>query len=245
MNQFQKSTKKIDKLRSSFFLVGLIIACSFTFLAFEWTSTYTIITPKPPTIDIGDDGVLPPITYRNEVKPPEVKIKPPSFNPDEIIIVKEDPIKPEEKPEFVEVNPESFNPDDWTPVEKKIGPPPPPVFIAGVMPHYEDCKTLSEEERRMCTDTKMKSYLSSITHVPEIIKMRGKAEYVAYVYFEVSAKGKVGNVKILNDKKHKIPRELEREAYNAVKSLPQFIPGNNYGKRVAVRYQIPIKFTIK
>ena len=39
MNQFQKTSKKLEQLRSSFFLLGLIIAGGFTFLAFEWTTT--------------------------------------------------------------------------------------------------------------------------------------------------------------------------------------------------------------
>ena len=77
-----------------------------------------------------------------------------------------------------------------------------------------------------------------------MIKIKGKASYVAFVYFEINKKGQVSNVKILNDEKHKIPRELEREAYNAVSTLPKMIPAKNHGKKVKVLYKVPIKFTI-
>lgn len=241
MNLFQKNNKKLNSLRGSFFLLGLIVACSFTFLAFEWTSSYAIITPKSPTVEIDDFGILPPITYRNEVKPPEVKIKPPSFNNEEFIITEVDPVEPVDKTDpFIE----AFNPDEYTPDERIIEPPLPATYRAGVMPHFKDCKTLNEQEREICTNNEMKKHFADKTHIPTNIKIRGKATYRAFVYFEINTKGKVINVKILNDDEHKIPKELEREAYNAVKSLPLFIPGNNHGKKVTVRYKQTIKFTV-
>jgi hypothetical protein len=57
--------------------------------------------------------------------------------------------------------------------------------------------------------------------------MKGKAVYKAFVYFEVNKKGKVVNVKVMDDKKNKLPRELQRQAYDAVQTLPEFNPGKN------------------
>ena len=79
MNQFQQTNKKLNNLRSTFFLLGLIIACSFTFLAFEWT---TIDSSFPEPIP-GDIVVIPvdypPITYPTPPKAPEVIIEQPKF----------------------------------------------------------------------------------------------------------------------------------------------------------------------
>jgi len=246
MNLFQKNSKKLNNLRSTFFLVGLIVACSFTFLAFEWRSSYTIIPPDIVTTCGAEEITeLPPITYRKEISPPTVKIDQPKPNLDEILIIEIDPIDAIDKTDPIEPTTTIFNPDEWKIVDETPTSPPLPVGYVGAMPHFEACKTLPEEERIKCTQEKMYAHFAEKTHIPTGIKMRGKGTYMAYVYFEVNTKGEVSKVKILNDKKHKIPRELERQAYNAVKSLPQFIAGNNHGKKAVVRYQVPIKFTVK
>ena len=37
MNHFKKSNKKLEKLRTVFFQLGIVIACGLSLLAFEWT----------------------------------------------------------------------------------------------------------------------------------------------------------------------------------------------------------------
>jgi len=53
MNHFQKSNKKLEKLRGLFFQIGLIVTCGLTFLAFEWRTTYSVVIPEPP-LDFDD-----------------------------------------------------------------------------------------------------------------------------------------------------------------------------------------------
>jgi outer membrane biosynthesis protein TonB len=246
MNHFQKTNKKLEKLRSSFFLIGLIIAGGFTLLAFEWTfPEYISKLEGVPVEEIeGDFEYVEPFEIEKEIK--EVKeLAPPVVKSNEIKIVPDTEPTEKEKDPTKKVQPETkFNPDEWK-TTPPVDPPTPPVFNAGTMPHYKDCKTLAEEERKICTQQKMYHHFNKTISIPESIKGRGAAEYLAFVYFEVNTKGEIANVKILNDKKHKIPKELEREAYNAVKSLPQLIPANNHGKKVAIKYKIPIKFTVR
>lgn len=248
MNHYQKNKNRLEKLRSSFFLMGLIMACGFTFLAFEWTTITSI--PEPPTGIIIDpfDEDDPPITRQDPTKPPPVKSDPPpQLNPNQIDIIDDTEGNPDDNSD---PNPDpdlNFNPDDWKPVNNNPPPPKPPTIVgwASKMPHYKDCANLNEEERKNCTRQIMYDHFNENAHVPATVKIRGAAEYTAFVYFEINTKGEIDNVKILNNKKHKIPRELEREAFNAVKTLPHLIPGKNHGKPVIVRYKIPIKFTVR
>jgi periplasmic protein TonB len=68
-------------------------------------------------------------------------------------------------------------------------------------------------------------------------KIQGKV----VVGFVVSKTGKVTNVKIIRG----IDFFLDVEAMRVVHLLPDFIPGREKGKDVAVAFSIPINFTLK
>lgn len=244
MTHFKNNNKKLEKLRGIFFQVGLIIAGGLTLVAFEWTSPIYISDLPTPDEIIEEPWELPPLfPEKEEVEKPKVKKEvAPKINPEKFEIVPDDKKLEVEKKEKTK-QPE-FNPDDWKtpttdpkPVEKVF-------LIAGVMPHFKGCESLKEEERKVCTRNSMFQHFGKSIKVPEKIKMLGSAEYKAYVYFEINKKGEVVNVKIMNNEKNSIPKELEREAYKAVSSLPQMNPGKNHGKPVRVKYTVPIKFTV-
>ncbi|MCO6499193.1 MAG: energy transducer TonB [Vicingus serpentipes] len=247
MNHFQKTSKKLERLRGSFFLTGLIIAGGLTLLAFEWTSSASLtILPEPKDRFESEEWEIPPIIFSESAKKPEVKITQPKIDPNQFEIIDNDtPVESEEEPQEEENPALTFNDKEWKTVDTDPLPIEEPVLIPGKYPYYEDCEAINEDERKQCTEEKMYRHFSKITKIPETIKMRGAAEYKAFVYFEVNKKGKIVNVKILNDENHPIPKELQREAYNAVASLPELIPGKNHGKTVSVIYKAPIKFTVK
>lgn len=67
----------------------------------------------------------------------------------------------------------------------------------------------------------------------------GRTETVrVIVRFVVEANGKIGEIKILRGG----PEAFNEEAIRVVKSMPDFIPGKENGKDVAVWYNLPIKF---
>lgn len=243
MTHFKNNKNKLEKLRGIFFQFGLIIAGGLTLLAFEWTS------PKyayelPPAENTFDDGIweYPPLLPEKEIVKPKVKITQPKLITDAFKKVDDKTNIIDEKKEEVKTPVEPFKGNEWK--EKEIIDDPTPFIIVSNMPHYADCGDLTEDERKKCTQDKMYQHFGKKIRVPEVIKMKGKAEYKAFVYFEVNKKGEIANVKILNNEKNKIPKELEREAFNAVQSLPNLIPGNNHGKSVSVRYSVPINFTV-
>jgi periplasmic protein TonB len=235
---------KLEKLRGIFFQFGLVIAGGITLLAFEWTSP-KFAYELPPSDNIYEDGVweYPPILPEKEIEKPKVKITQPKLITDAFKKVDDDTKIIDEKKDEIKDPVIPFKGEEWK--EKVIDADPElPFIVVSNMPHYADCEDLTEDDRKKCTQDKMYQHFSKKIRVPEVIKMKGKAEYKAYVYFEVNKKGEIANVKILNNEKNKIPKELEREAYNAVQSLPQLIPGQNHGKSVSVRYSVPINFTV-
>jgi len=247
MNHFQKNKNKLEKLRGIFLQLGLIVAGIISLLAFEWKSPYQIATLPNPDLIYDGTTEFPPITIQDDKSKkerPKIKIEKTTLKSDQFKVVdnnvKVDDNK-EKKKEKVVV-PE-FNPDKWKTIDKVVEPSL-PLYFAQNMPFYIDCEDLNEYERKVCTQNKMYAHFAEKTHIPDEIKIRGKADYIAYVYFEVSKEGVIENVEIKNDKKHSIPKVLERQAYNAVSTLPNMMPGKNHGKTVAVRYSVPIHFSV-
>lgn len=244
MNHFKKKNNKREKLRGIYFQIGLIIAGGLTLVAFEWSSPIRIATLGGEIVEeIEEDFLFREDFEIIEEKKEVEKVEKPKVNLDKIEIVPDEHKEEEgEEKEIEEKKEEKFNEEGWKEKEVIIEDP---VSYAQHMPHYKDCASLKEDERKKCTQEKMYKHFGKTMRIPETIKMKGKASYMAFVYFEVNKKGKVTNVRILNDKDHAIPRELERQAYNAVSSLPEFVPAKNQGKKVKVLYRVPINFTVR
>ncbi len=242
MKTTEKPKNNLEKLRGIFFQIGLIISTSITFLAFEWTTPVYIAELPKPDIEVEGDFDIPIITYRSTPVKPAIKLTAPKVDPSRINIIKTDPVDPTPDPEpFVEPDP-VFDPNKWT-IPEVLEKEDAPLPAAGKMPFYKNCESANENVRKSCTEEEMFKHFRRTLKIPESIKEMGKAEYTAHVYFEVNKKGQIKNVRVLNS--GRIPLDLEKEAINAVSTLPELIPAINHGKEVAVYYSIPIKFTIK
>lgn len=226
MNQFQQTNKKLNNLRSTFFLVGLIIACSFTFLAFEWTTSdikFHEPNPGDPVVIIED---YPPITYPTPPKPPEIIIEQAKINQNEIVIIDDFPDGAETIKKVAEevlvYDPTPFKIKEKI-IEKDI------VHIGvEIMPSY--IGGLSQ----------LKKFLKDNIHYPEkakIIRDEGKV----YVGFVVGKNGRIRSIKILRG----VSKFLDAEAIRVVKAMPAWKPGKQHGKPVSVQYSLPINFILK
>ena len=74
---------------------------------------------------------------------------------------------------------------------------------------------------------------------PELSREMGEQGTV-YVQFVVNSDGSIQDVVVLKG----VSEQLNKEAVRVVKKMPNWSPGEQAGKKVRVRYQIPIKFTI-
>jgi periplasmic protein TonB len=65
------------------------------------------------------------------------------------------------------------------------------------------------------------------------------ASSVVFVSFIIDAGGKVGKIDILKSGGHSFDQEVKR----VISGMPDWKPGKMHGKKVAVRFKIPVKFT--
>jgi protein TonB len=65
-------------------------------------------------------------------------------------------------------------------------------------------------------------------------------EGTVYVSFVVDATGKISDVRMLKRQAF----GMDQEAMRVVKMMPNWIPGMNNGKAVAVQYTLPVKFSL-
>jgi len=86
----------------------------------------------------------------------------------------------------------------------------------------------------------MLKFISDNTHFPEIAKETGGQGTVC-ISFVVSDEGKVTDINIVK----KAGYGFDEEAIRVIGSMPDWVPGEQNGKKVNVRMIIPIKFTLK
>lgn len=223
MNHFQEKTKKVERLSVLFFQFGIVISCTLTFLAFEWTTSYSI--KELPGTTIIDDGIIeiPPITYRTPEKPAPKIEQTTRVLTTVFKVVPNDKTEPIEEPTDVIVEP--FVPD-FIPVEP-VEDPDKNFIIVEDMPEF------------IGGEKEMLRYLKTNTKYPEIEKKLGNQGTV-WVSFVVGKDGKIKNAKI----ERGVSKYLNQEALRVINSMPDWIPGKQRGKVVNVSYNLPVKFVL-
>lgn len=83
-------------------------------------------------------------------------------------------------------------------------------------------------------------YISENMHYPKLAQLKGIQGKVL-VGFMVSKTGKVENLVIEKG----LSEEINNEALRIVQSLPDWIPGENKGQKIAVHYTLPVIFKLK
>lgn len=109
-----------------------------------------------------------------------------------------------------------------------------------VTPLFKGCKNLTNEENRICFEKKMKRFV-----LKKFDSNLGKelgltsGNYKIYAQFIIDEKGEVIDIEV------KAPHiRLQKNVQKMIGKLPQFKPGEVAGKKVKVRYLLPIKFQV-
>lgn len=85
----------------------------------------------------------------------------------------------------------------------------------------------------------MMNYISKTVKYPEVAMENGEQGKV-FVQFVVNADGSVSDEKILRG----VSKEIDEEALNVVKNMPNWIPAELDGKKVRSYARLPISFTL-
>lgn len=222
-----KKNPKVDleKKKSIFFEIGLIVSLLIVFAAFEYKSydKQTIDLSQRVVEDIQEELI--PITEQ-KVKPPP---PPPPKQVTKIEIVEDDV----EVDEDIDIDVEA---DDETVFEEYTPP-------------EEDEEEVVETEIFTVVESmpefpggmgELMKFLAQNIKYPPLAKESGIQGRV-FINFVVEPNGTISNVKVLRG----IGGGCDEEAVRVVESMPKWKAGMQRGKAVRVSYNLPVKFTLQ
>ncbi len=225
----KKSEKaNLENKRSTFFLIGLVIALGVVLLAFEWKTTEQEAIPEfvQGNITFEDDLFIPPTTAE-QPKPPKPMVKVPNFT-----IVEDDKLVDDNFDDFstdpvdlvgidldnLVFKPRETDPDD----EDEI------ILLPEIMPEFPG------------GEQALLNYLANNVKYPVIAQENGIQGRV-YVSFVVDESGNIFDVNIVRG----VDSSIDNEALRVVRGMPKWKPGRQGGKAVKVRYFVPVKFELR
>ena len=223
-----KKSKKaaIENQRGSWLLMGVVVALAFMFVSFEWTQHDVRLAASLANDPIFEE-VLVPITYPEEkLEPPP----PPEVKASELIEIVTDE---QEVTEAVA----TVSEDQGQPYEIVWVPP-----VVETEKVDEDVIHVSVEfmpEFPGGTAALMK-YLGANIKYPTISQEMGSAGKVI-VQFVVDKDGTITDPTVVRG----VDAYLDKEAIRVISSMPKWKPGVQNGKKVRVKYTVPVVFRLQ
>jgi len=225
--ELKKNPKaNLDKSRSIFFLIGMLISLASVLFAFNYATETSQIENLGRLDETYIDNDIVPVVRTEKVE----EIKPPTPKPEivELEIVENDKVIKDE----VEVFDAGANEDDKiefvqiTPKEEEEEEP--ILIIASTPPSFPG------------GDAGLRKFIYSNVKYPNAARETG-IEGKIYVRFCVTKTGKVEKISIIRG----VDPLLDKEALRVVNLLPKWTPGENAGKKVNVWYTLPISFKLE
>lgn len=216
----------LERKRSTFFLVGLVVALGFVFMAFEWNSPPKKAEFSGGTRVVVIEDVMTPLIREPKVKPPQV----PKPKVADVINVIED------FKDAGDLDIDFPDPGDYVAVEL-------PVFIETPQKEPEEkiyVNTVDEPAEFPGGERALYKYISEHVKYPVVaqeIGIQGKV----YVNFVVDESGNAVDIRIGRS----ADPSLDAEALRVISSLPRFKPGRQAGKAVKVYYTAVINFQLR
>lgn len=224
-----KKTRRanLEKGKSRWLFMGLIVVLSFMFVSFEWTErnvTYAIsdLVNDP---DFFEDLV--PVTY-NQEKPLPPPPPPAAVNPEELKIV--DDKSTERESDIAASDPTDAPVIIPTPIEV------PEETVE------EETEFIIVEEMPMFGSgtTDLMKYLSANIKYPTVSAEQGVQGKVV-VQFVVGTHGEILNPVVVKS----VDPYLDKEAIRVISTMPKWKPGKQRGKAVRVKYTVPVVFKLQ
>ncbi len=223
-----KKNKKADleRKRSMFFQIGLIITLGVVLVAFEWTSKSTTSDALAWVDAEVVEEEAPPITRQEKITPPP---PPPPPQATDVIEIVDNDVELDEELEIEDTESEEDFEVDFSDLEVEEEDSDDQIFmVVEDMPEFPGGTAA------------LLKYISKNVIYPVICQENGIQGMVS-VSFVVDEKGEVINVKAF----HGSDPNLEREAIRVVKSLPKWKPGKQRGRAVKVSYSVPVRFRLQ
>jgi len=225
--EIKKSDKaNLEKKRTLFFEIGLIITLLIVIMAFEWSTRpkeqklFTISSDEP----IAEEQA--PVTKQEEVKAPPA----PPLQVFDIKIV-DNKLDVDSKLEDWNANVDLNDNIDIKPVmqEEESSDEEQPFIIVEDPPQFMG-GTIEDFRRWVAENLKY----------PEVAQENGIQGKV-FVKFVVDKEGRVTDVTVIRG----VHPSLDQEAVRVIKSSPRWTPGRQRGRPVKVQFSIPVVFVLQ
>jgi len=224
-----KKIKKanLENKKNLFFLIGLVLALSVVLYAFEWKTHETNAVIVLGSTNFGpDEYIFIPSTPAEKIDIPKPVIQVPEF---EFVDNKEDV----DEIDIIWSEPDDLMPNDfytliYQPAENKLDKEDEIINFTEIMPE------LPGGERALV------GYLARNVKYPVIAQENG-IEGRVYISFVVDKDGTIFDVNIVRG----VDTSHDNEALRVVKTMPKWKPGQQGGKAVKVRYNVPISFDLR
>ncbi|MGB0840486.1 MAG: TonB family protein, partial [Chitinophagales bacterium] len=108
------------------------------------------------------------------------------------------------------------------------------------LPILSSCATVNLEERQECFHKTLFKHLGRVVRYPSVAREYG-VEGTAYVRFTINEDGTMSDIEVMSGLCASIAKECKR----VIKTLPEWSPGLQNGKRVKVGYTLPFKFKLE
>ncbi|MCC7454441.1 MAG: energy transducer TonB [Crocinitomix sp.] len=219
-----KKTKKanLENKRLGFFFVGLVMTGSIVGMAINYTEA-----SADPYLEKIVHQTLPDEVIFEIVEEEEVPEK----------LDTQTPAPP--MPEIIEIVPDDkkIPPIDFTIIDED------PVIITKE-PEFEIIdeiiyESVAIEPSFPGGDAEFANFIKSNIVYPELASEMGE-QGIVYVKFVVNRDGSIEQVSI----RQSVTESLDKEAMRVVKKMPNWIPGEQGGKKVRVSYTLPISFRL-
>ncbi len=224
-----KKTRRADleKGKSRWLFMGLIVTLSFMFISFEWTGRNVTYTISDLISDPDFFEELVPITY-NQEKPLPPPPLPAAISPDELTIVDNKSIDSE----TVFLGTEDLHDAVIIPT---------PVEIPEETVEEATTFIIVEEMPKFRNGTAdLMKYLSENIKYPTVSAEQGVQGKVV-IQFVVGTEGEILNPVVVRG----VDPYLDKEAVRVISSMPRWKPGMQRGKAVRVKYTVPVVFKLQ
>ena len=221
MSNKKSKNADLEAKRAGFFSLGLVIAASVVLMAFTFSSIeLKTIAKKDIEKNKMEDEIIEEM-FQNEPPPPP---PPPAIVAPPPVIEEVEEVEDDVEVEVVETVDEDLidldaEPEEVEKVEETV------IYdVVAVSPEYPG------------GPAEMGNFIRENFEYPEIAREMGEQGTV-WVEFVVFSDGSIKQVKVVKG----VSESLDKEAKRVVKKMPHWKPGEQAGKKVNVKYTIPIK----
>jgi len=242
--------QQLEKFSTIFTQLGLVLVLFIVFITLEHqteqeTDMAEVLKPDDEVMTIDFDVTT--VFVKEQVKPQQQRPQATTQVLDVIIPVEESPevvesvIEPEVD-NTIEVNENQIiEVEEPDVIDNEDDPEPVILKLVTKVPVYKGCENLSETESRKCLDKKMKKLVNRYFDTSLATDLGLKSgRHSIYTQFVIDKNGRVSDVRIRAQN-----ATLEKEAKRVVGKIPDFIPGEFNGKKVGVKYSLPITFQVE